>query len=730
MQYQIEQLPHWMRPPAPALPPFMQAPQQPSPDLTEAARLIGAGFHIIKLVNGTKRPEGDDWNNPSNYTKHIDPSATGYGIPLAANGLVSIDPDNAGPAAKGLIALGFDLEALMQAGVRTRSTRPGSGGRSIFKAPAGGGLAWLKFSSKVAGIGTVLELRATSTNLQDVVPGVVYRDKSGAWCQQHYAGQRRIDDAPELPPDFLNWWHRCSVDLEYFRSQQELFFKAIGVPGNLATSGMDAGGKVQLAFESKAHRSDFNSTHAVPDILRRHGYKEHRGQRWEHPAATGQPGIREIPGKNGLWRSDHGGDPLTGTFDAWNAYVILDHDGDLSAAQRAFDVERAALTAGLFPNLGPVEPVGMAGDGHQLPKVHPWTIPSEPQLKPLAQRFVIDGLIQEGVVLIAGYRGAGKTVNLLSLYLAGVCGIGDPASPLTSKRPRRLIWLTEDTDQVWRVVRAIKAQGWATDETIKDRLTVVAASRITSDQVAGAVPFFKSHGVTHDGVTLAPAIVLDTKSACFDVDDENSNSQNSEMIAACRDTGMNITLVTHTSKAISRSTDPASMSARGAGSQEADVAQTAYLVEDGGMRYLLIGKKRFEMPNGVEEVAFDPRTSVEFAKDAWGDVKSQTLRCARPRLTSRDQRTATAEASKARKIDEALTEAVRQSDKDGGVLSRTKLVGLVEIGSRQARLSGITRLIASGVIETYIGELAQYEAAGIKQDTLLLRLRREKEDTS
>lgn len=302
-----------------------QMPLQP--DLTEARRLLGAGMRLVELVPYTKRPAGNDWNH--NLATSINPEATGYGLLLAENKLCSVDPDDVARARIGLAALGIDLEAIMAAGVRTHSTRPGSGGRSTFAAE--GDLSWLKFSSPE---GTAIEFRAESPNLQDCVPGVVYHDKSGRLCQQVYANCKRLDDAPTLPDDLCAWWQRCSNDIEFLRDQQRRFFDAIGEQPHLAIS---TGKGTKLAFDAPGTRSAFNALHEVESILDRHGYTfDRRTKRWAPPSATGAPGVRPIPGKRDLWRSDHASDPLHGTFDAWTAFVVLDHEGDVERARAAF----------------------------------------------------------------------------------------------------------------------------------------------------------------------------------------------------------------------------------------------------------------------------------------------------------------------------------------------------------------------------------------------------------
>jgi hypothetical protein len=299
----------------------------------EAQRLLSKGMKLCPLHPMSKKPMGDEWQ--LNPVTRIEPGG-GYGLPLAVNGLCSIDPDNVEPARAGMRRCGFDLDEVMNAGVRTTSTRPGSGGRSTFRAPAGP--RWIKFSTKANG--TILELRANSTNLQDCLPGTVYLTSGGAGpFEQQYANGRRLDDAPELPPHLLAWWLRLSEDVDYLREQQKLF---CGDDAQVAVSSGDG----NLAFASPL-RVEYNAAHDVPTILSRHKYTSHTRGRWAPPTATGEPGIRAIPGRTGLWQSDHASDPLHGTFDAWTAYVVLDHDGDVQAAEAAWEpVRRASLTDG------------------------------------------------------------------------------------------------------------------------------------------------------------------------------------------------------------------------------------------------------------------------------------------------------------------------------------------------------------------------------------------------
>lgn len=306
----------------------------------EAKRLHDAGLKLCELHPMSKRPLGDGWNNK--VTAEVRESAGGYGLLLAKNGMCSVDVDDEPLAIEGMARCGFSIEEIRDLGVWTSSTRPGSGGRVAFKVPDGGMLRWLKFSSKKHG--TILELRAESQNLQDCLPGTTYRspDGSGPWVQD-YAGMWTLDCAPDLPANLLAWWQRMSADVDYLREQQRLL---VGEDAQLSVSAGDG----KLAYTS-THRIEFNANNQVVDILDRHGYTLHRNGRYAPSTATGAAAVRAIPGRDDLWQSDHASDPLHGTFDAWTAHVVLDHNDDFEEAERQASTSRALVASSGFEEM-------------------------------------------------------------------------------------------------------------------------------------------------------------------------------------------------------------------------------------------------------------------------------------------------------------------------------------------------------------------------------------------
>ena len=686
--------------------PVIKGAADPLPDLHEAKRLLDAGMRLIVLKPYTKRPGGGDgWNKPENFAKFIDPHATGYGLPLQPNKLCSIDPDNWPLACKGMAALGFDLEALMDKGVRTRSTRPGSGGRSAFVAE--GEIDWLKFRNK--SIGTVLEFRAHSPNLQDCVPGLVYRTTDGTFCTQSYAGDKRLDDAPCLPDELWRWWERCSADLEFQNRQEDRFFKALGEIAARSISLSRSSGGRKLAHPS-TFRAHYNQHHQVPDILARHGYNHHRHEkRWSPPRATGAPGVREVPGKVGLWASDHASDPLSGIFDAWTAHVVLDHDGDLNAAEDAYKreqgLERFEAFGAPAPVAGCLETAPEAPQ--EAPKAQASTEHPLLQFVDLSQaltatRWVIPGVVAQGVVMIAGSWGVGKTTAVLplSMIAAGLHRVGDPLAP---KHWRHVIYITEDIQQARSIIEGMARHGnFELDfQMVQERIHLVEAQRLDADYVAKVATTYRAwFSRSVGGVTVLPLVVFDTRSANFEMEEENSNSEASKVMAILRQrfAELPVWIVGHTAKADMAGTDVTALSSRGGGAWDADATQTMFLIRTGEQRLLKLGKTRFE-PRWealqIEGRAFDVELNDEF-----GDPEITTLRWVD--LTPLTQTDAKAEKLAAKKrsddaiataLKHAIIDAVQTAWEEGHPLNRSSVKARVG-GNSSAASKAIEYLIS------------------------------------
>ncbi len=521
-----------------------------APDLSEARRLHGLGFKLCKLEPYTKQPSGERWNDRP--VARIDQDATGYGVMLALNGLCSIDPDHVERARIAFDAVGFDLDEIMEAGARTRSSRPGSGGRSTFKARPN--LRWLKLASPV--LGTVFELRAHSANLQDVLPGVVYRDRAGTLCTQAYANLTKIDEAPDLPSDFADWWARCASNVEFWRSQQRLMAHALGAPVQLAISAAE-GGEKQLAFASGC-RPEFNHQHQVVDILARHGYQDHGGDRWSPPTASGKPGVRPVPGKDDLWQSDHASDALHGTFDAWTASVVLDHGSNLPAAEKAWMAKRNVALAEDFDVVEADDLASGSSADDREPQELDWAA-MEDELAEVP--FVIPGWMPDGVVtLLAAHGGTGK--SYLSLLIALCLATGrHPFTGAPAERVKVLLYSAEDNMAVMqsRLARYMRLLGidrtdlvgWLhiLDATESDNVLFVGGER-TVGKVTRRFTWLADKVAS----TGARVLIFDNASDALDAS-ENDRAKVRQFLSALKRLASAVLLLSHVDAATSM-TDP------------------------------------------------------------------------------------------------------------------------------------------------------------------------------
>jgi hypothetical protein len=525
--------------------------------------------------------------------------ATGYGVLLQANKLCSIDPDRWEQAVIGMRALGFDLEQIMRAGVRTRSTRTGSGGRSAFAAE--GDICWLKFSSPDTG--TVLELRAHSENLQDVLPGLVYRTKDGEICSQTYANGRRLDDAPPLPDDLFAWWERCSTDVDFLREQQRRFFEAIGARAHQAISTGRTGGV--LAFPAQGIRGTFNAVHTVESILERHGYSfDRKSQRWAPPTATGEPGVRPIPGKDGLWRSDHASDPLHGTFDAWAAHVVLDHAGDADAAIAA-------------AKRSPAKKAPPAADGTSAGEARGALV--QPFDEFVAARrpvvWAVQNMIQRGYVYSLTARwGHGKTA--VALPLAMHVAMGRAFAGHKVQQMRVLYMAGENPDDVrLRALKAAEVFGMDDGALAANLLFTSRSLNLTAEAQAAEL----LEKVAAAGVGL---VVVDTGVAHSDMEEENSNVEMHALAVALRRlseglAGAAVICLMHPPKAATRDT----LSTRGGGAFAGEIDGELLLWQDEATkRAELFHSAKMRGP-GFASVFFElQRHELEGVADNFGDA--------------------------------------------------------------------------------------------------------------
>jgi len=217
--------------------------------------------------------------------------------------------------------------------------------------------------------------------------------------------------------------------------------------------------------------------------------------------------------------------------------------------------------------------------------------------------WVIDGFIGEGITMIAGATGRGKSSMIVPLTL-NVAHLTEP-NFLTPRHRRKVIYLTEDSNQVQRLVYGMKKHHSQKfkfpDEEWSDWFKIINTHRMSATAICYLADMCAELITNVDGKEIPPLVVFDTASASFSIDEENNNSEAARAISIVKTEFwvkrfIPVWIAGHTSKANSREDIVEHMSARGANAWEADVNGTAYIFEDPNLdgRIFATGKRRFD----------------------------------------------------------------------------------------------------------------------------------------
>lgn len=501
---------------------------------------------------------------------------------------------------------------------------------------------------------------------------------------------------------------------------------------------------------------EFNRAYSVGDILLQAGYDQH-GDTYRHP--NSETGNYSASVKDGRVHTLSSADPLysdgNGAHSAFSAFTVLFAGGDTSRAAKLAGDE--FLTIGgvswnktkqreYTMNQQPVVPSSTRGttftpldtpysndaanDGTKPQDLHPLARFIPMQNRPKSARWVIPGVVEHGVVTIAGARGVGKTTAVLPLALVAA-GLHEPDYRMAPKpdRWRHVIYVSEHVEQVQRIVAGVvDCAGWGvTWKDINERLHVVEARRMPVENVVAVADIYKSLSRVVDGVEILPLIVFDTQAACFAMDNENDNSEASQIMAALKQQfhGAPIWIIGHVAKASIGRSEIAELTARGAGAFEADAIQNLYLVKDNNdARYLCIGKTRVEPKHGNElAIVADYRTVA--GVDEWGDLEDVYLRWAsvQPMDTSRKEQREQQQqdAEKARQIElrQSILDAVETAWITGNPINRSGV--RTSVSGNTTAISTTTEKL---VLEGWLQEITvpSKERTNSKKDAFLVRL--------
>lgn len=324
-----------------------------------------------------------------------------------------------------------------------------------------------------------------------------------------------------------------------------------------------------------------------------------------------------------------------------------------------------------------------------------------------APDWIIPGVVEAGVITVAGARGVGKTTSVYPLACVAA-GIHEPGYPLAPHpdRWRHVLYVSEHPAQVQRIAAGLAHHLGITTEEIGQRVHLVEAVRMAASYLVEVGPNYREQFTRKaEGVELSPLVVLDTQAATIALENENDNAEASAAIAALKQRfeALPVWIIAHVAKGDLNRRNAHELTARGAGAIEADAVGCLYLVKDGdghdADRWLVLGKHRFE--TGVTEWHLSSHTREVEATNAWGEVEPTVLRWSIARVPDKTRAERAADAETARKMGEEsalrmlIVETVSRAWDAGEPLNRKGVQEAVK-GRRGAVYDVIAELVEDG----------------------------------
>ncbi len=330
--------------------------------------------------------------------------------------------------------------------------------------------------------------------------------------------------------------------------------------------------------------------------------------------------------------------------------------------------------------------------------------------KLVASRFVIDGFLSAEIFTIAGESGVGKSSILVPLaaIAAHICR---PEEPLKPKLRRKVVYLTEDPEQVERILFAIKKHWEITisNDEMRDWFTVIPVHRSKKEVLGDLIRKYSSlksvQQLGKKGLVNVPALfVFDTAAATFSLDSENDNAEVSAAISICKKACLEnrspLWIVSHIPKAVTGD-QMKNLSARGAGAWTGDVNGTAFIGknDDGtNIRYMWLGKRRYVAE--YDTLAFEASFASELVEDELGDVVEIPYMFGTARKSSLTERIDKAQTARDETLRKRIFYTVQEANQKGVPINRTAVRDIIK-GSSSIATQTIATMISEGILEEY-----------------------------
>lgn len=319
-------------------------------------------------------------------------------------------------------------------------------------------------------------------------------------------------------------------------------------------------------------------------------------------------------------------------------------------------------------------------------------------------KWIIPNFIAEGIALIAGGHGVGKTTALLPLAMAAA-GIHETDYPLAPKHWRHVVYITEDVNQAKLIINGYMRAIGGDHAELVERVHIVEALRMPASFVVAIGDHYRENytrtvSTAAGEVKLLPLVVIDTMPATFQLENENDNAEASTLIAALKQQfRLPLWIVGHVSKGdLSKDgLNGSNPSLRGASAFEADANQVLYLTkENDNSRWLVRGKSRFE--SSWHGLLIETDSHTYSVQNQFGDYEQLTQRwgIARPQEKSRTELAKEQQEKMREQANEdqkkAFNDYVHRAELQGDPINRTALNQLVG-GNKQRNTDLINELL-------------------------------------
>lgn len=331
--------------------------------------------------------------------------------------------------------------------------------------------------------------------------------------------------------------------------------------------------------------------------------------------------------------------------------------------------------------------------------------------RPKPLNYVVDDFIAEGIFVIAGAPGSGKS-SLIFKLATTVAHLGEVNDQLKPIFRRHVVYITEDTNQACDMLYGMSVWGGLnqSEEEIREWLTICEGRRTDPHKLADFVRYIaRTKATIQSGesgvqVVVQPLIVVDTAAATFDIENESDNSQVSSAISevkrACSESNTPLWIVAHTAKAMAEADK--NLSARGAGAWTGDVHGTAYVLSSKNTpneRFLELGKIRYEP--SFRSVRFVTETHSAWSQHTLGHTVERSYRVGQAfKQTENDVQQKILESKQ--QVYAAMEEEIISHLKillhQGFKVTKTKLKGSVK-GKAQTITDAINNLIGRNLIK-------------------------------